>query len=50
VVKTLPANAGDMGLIPAGEIPQAEGQQSWCATTTESMCPSPHAPQEKPGQ
>ena len=50
MLKTLPANAGDMDLIPAGEIPHAEGQRSWCATTTESMCPSPHAPQEKPGQ
>ena len=40
------------GFDPWSEkIPQAEGQQSLCATTTESMCPRGHAPQqEKPPQ
>ena len=38
VVKNLPANAGDMGLIPVlGRFPQALEQLSLCATTTEPV-------------
>ena len=36
-VKNLPANAGDMGSIPAGKIPYAAEQQSLCATTVEPV-------------
>ena len=35
-VKNLPANAGDMGLIP-GLIPHAAEQLSLCSTTTEPV-------------
>ena len=37
MVKNLPANAGDPGLIPGRvrKIPHAEGQRSPCDTTTE---------------
>ena len=40
VVKTLPSNAEDMGLIPGRgtKIPHAGGQISLHATTRESMC------------
>ena len=38
VVKNLPANAGDMDLIPVlGRFPQALEQLSLCATTTEPV-------------
>ena len=37
LVKNLPANAGDMGLIPPGKIPHTTRQLSPCATTTEPM-------------
>ena len=50
VVKNLPANAGDTGLIPGpGKIPHAAEQLSPCATTTEACTTRAHAPQqEKP--
>ena len=37
MVKTLPSNAGDSGLIPGQgtKIPHAAGQLSPCAATTE---------------
>ena len=40
VVKNLPSNAGDVGLIPGQgtKIPRATGQLSLCATTIELMC------------
>ena len=40
VVKNLPYNAGDVGLIPGQvtKIPNAAGQQSPCATNTELTC------------
>ena len=40
VVKNLPSNAGDAGLIPGQgtKIPRATGQLSPCATTTELAC------------
>ena len=38
VVKNLPANAGDMGLIPGpGKIPHAAGQLRLCTSTTEPV-------------
>ena len=37
VVKNLPANAGDPGLIPSGEIPHVAEQLSPCTTTTKSV-------------
>ena len=42
VVKNLPSNAGDVGLIPdwGTKIPHATGQLSPCATTTELTCPN----------
>ena len=40
VVKNLPTNAGDTGLIPVwGRFPYAVGQLSPCATTTEAQTP-----------
>ena len=39
VVKNLPANAEDMGLIPGGKIPLAEGPLSLCTTTNEPTWP-----------
>ena len=49
VVKNLPSNAGDIGLIPGWgtNIPHAMGQLSPCAATTEPMCPRAHMPQLK---
>ena len=49
MVKNLPYNAGDMGLIPGQgtKIPHATGQLSPCATTTEPMHPGACAPQLK---
>ena len=50
VVKNLPANAGDMGLIPGpGRSCMPRGN---CACRTQVLSPSPraHAPQEKPLQ
>jgi len=45
VVKNLPANAGDRGLIPG------PGRQlSLCTTATEADFPTARAPQEKPLQ
>ena len=43
VVKNLPANSGDMGLIPGlgSKSPPAAGQVSWCGTTTEPALWSP---------
>ena len=38
VVKNSPANAGDARLIPAGKIPHAAEQLSWCAITAEPKC------------
>ena len=44
MVKNLPANAGDMGLIPrSGEIPHASKQLSLCAATIEPVLRSPRA-------
>ena len=40
MVKNLPANAGDTGLIP-GRIPCAMGQLSPCATAPETVLQSP---------
>ena len=39
MVKNLPSNAGDVGLIPGQgtKSPLAAGQLSLCATTTEHM-------------
>ena len=38
MVKNLPVNSGDVGSIPSlGRFPHGMGQQSPCATTTESM-------------
>ena len=50
VVKNLPPNAGDMGLIPGQEtnIPHAMGQVSPHATTAGSMYSGAHAPQQRP--
>ena len=39
VVKNLPANAGDTGSIPSGNIPHAKGQLSLCAMVTEAQVP-----------
>ena len=40
VVKNVPANAGDMGSVPAlGRSPQALGQLSPCAATPEAYTP-----------
>ena len=41
MVKNLPANAGDPGLVPGwvGKIPHAEGQLSPWDTTTEPVEP-----------
>ena len=51
VVKNSPANAGDACLIPAGKIPHAAEQLSWCAITTEPKCSRVCTPQqEKPPQ
>ena len=48
VVKNPPSNAGDAGSIPGrgAKVPQAAGQLSLCAATTEPLCcklQSPHA-------
>ena len=45
VIKNLPANAGDTGLIPGlgTKIPDAKGQPSWSVTTTETALWSPGA-------
>ena len=50
VVKNLPPNAGDMGLIPGQEtnIPHAVGQVSPHATTAGPMYSGAHAPQQRP--
>ena len=51
VVKNLPSNAGDMGLIPhrGTKIPQAVGQLSPHAATTEPTCSRACMPQlERP--
>ena len=47
VVRNLPANAGDMGLIPGlgAKIPHAERQLSPCAPTTEPTCSRAFLPQ-----
>ena len=49
VVKNLPSNAGDVGLIPGEgtKVPHAMGQLSPCTTPTELVCPSEraHVPQ-----
>ena len=39
MVKNLPANAGDTGSIPSGNIPHAKGQLSLCAMVTEAQVP-----------
>ena len=46
-VKNLPYNAGDMSSIPgqATKIPQAEGQLSVQARTTEPVCSGARVPQ-----
>ena len=46
VVKNLPSNAGDMGLIPSlgTKIPPAMGQPSLCATTRENCEPNKQSP------
>ena len=52
VVKNLPSNAGDVGLIPGRgtKIPHAMGQLNPHATTTEPACSRARAPQlESPG-
>ena len=43
VVKTLPCNTGDMGLIPdqGTEIPRAVEQLRPCTTATKPMCSQP---------
>ena len=41
VIKNLPANAGDTGLIPIWKIPHAVEQLSLCATTTEPVLQGP---------
>ena len=49
VVKHVPANAGDTGLIPGLGRSHARGQLSPCAVTTEAACPRASAlQQEKP--
>ena len=47
VVKNPPCNAGDVSSIPgqATKIPQAEGQLSVQATTTEPVCSGACVPQ-----
>ena len=47
MVKNLPSNAGDAGLIPPGgaKIPHAEGQLSLRATATEPTCSGASMPQ-----
>ena len=44
MVKNLPANTGDTGLIPGQErFPYTKGQLSLCATTMEAHKPRDHA-------
>ena len=53
VVKSPPANAGDMGSSPGpgrSHIPHAAEQLSLCATTTEGHAPRGALQQEKPQQ
>ena len=47
MVKNLPSNAGDAGLIPGQEtkIPHAMGQLSLHTATTEPVGPGAHVPQ-----
>ena len=44
VVRTLPANAEDMGQIPGGKIPHAEGPLSLCTATLEPLLCNERSP------
>ena len=49
VVKNLPVNAEDIGLIPdlGTKVPHTVGQRIQCTTTSEALEPRVHAPQQE---